>query len=251
MRGEIEKSYSIKSVENALNLLEALVETDGDVRIARLSERLGMNKSIIFRLLATFEQKGYVEKSGKSGKYRLGLWSYEMGRKILSRMSVLNKAKPIMERLARQCDEAVYLAVRREEEVLLLDMVDTSHQVAIKSLVGNSYPMASTSAGRVFLASDSVHGDGGKEESLTFFGHDQAFIRHQGGCVEVGGFGAGVVSLAVPLLDAESDLSGCLCLMGPEFRFSDERIKSELFPELQEAGQVVSSKLGYFGSRMV
>ena len=66
------ESYSIQAVENALDVLEALSEIDDDVRISQLSEKLAMNKTSVFRLLATFENRGYVEREELSGKYRLG-----------------------------------------------------------------------------------------------------------------------------------------------------------------------------------
>ena len=77
------ESYSIQAVENALDVLEALSEIDDDVRISQLSEKLAMNKTSVFRLLATFENRGYVEREEQSGKYRLGLSAYEIGQKFL------------------------------------------------------------------------------------------------------------------------------------------------------------------------
>ena len=110
------ESYSIQAVENALDVLEALSEIDDDVRISQLSEKLAMNKTSVFRLLATFENRGYVEREERSGKYRLGLSAYEIGQKFLSRMGLLRHARPVAERLARGCNEAVYIAVRRRKE---------------------------------------------------------------------------------------------------------------------------------------
>ncbi len=93
------ESYSIQSVANALDVLEALCDEGDEVRISQLSEKLGMNKTSIFRLLATFENRGYVEKEQKSGKYRLGLTAYEMSQKMLTKMDLLRKAKPVIEKL--------------------------------------------------------------------------------------------------------------------------------------------------------
>ena len=150
------ESYSIQAVENALDVLEALSEIDDDVRISQLSEKLAMNKTSVFRLLATFENRGYVEREEQSGKYRLGLSAYEIGQKFLSRMGLLRHAKPLIERLARGCNEAVYVAVRRRKEVLFLDMVDTSQKVKIVSLVGKRFPLETTAAGQVLLAMKMV-----------------------------------------------------------------------------------------------
>jgi len=244
------ESYSIQSVDNALDVLEALCEEGEEVRISQLSQRLGMNKTSIFRLLATFENRGYVEKEQKSGKYKLGLSAYEMGQKFLSRMGLLRKAKPVIERLARECNEALYLAVPRDNEILMLDMVDTMQQVKIIPLVGNRYPITGSSAGRVVLAYSEMHRNQCPPERLSVLKNDLLLIRETGGCVDKGVLGEGIASLAIPLIDAQGNVPGSLCMVGPEFRLTAEKINEILLPQLIEAGVVISSKLGYVGHFM-
>ncbi|PLX95561.1 MAG: IclR family transcriptional regulator [Desulfuromonas sp.] len=244
------ESYSIQSVDNALDVLEALCDEGDEVRISQLSERLGMNKTSIFRLLATFENRGYVEKEQRSGKYKLGLSAYEIGQKFLSRMGLLRKAKPVMEKLARACNEAIYLAVPSDNEVLLLDMVDTTQQVKIIPLLGNRYPITGPSAGRAIVAFGETHQAKCSFEELAALEAELVRSREQGGCYDQGSFGEGIASLAVPLIDAEGNVPGSLCIVGPEFRLTPEKIEQELLPSLIEAGIVISSKLGYVGHFM-
>lgn len=244
------ESYSIQSVDNALDLLEALCDEGEEVRISQLSQRLGMNKTSIFRLLATFENRGYVEKEQRSGKYRLGLSAYEIGQKFLSRMGLLRKAKPVIERLARECNEALYLAVPKENEVLMLDMVDTMQQVKIIPLVGNRYPITGPSAGRVILAGSEKHRSNCTLEALADLDIELKRIREAGGCIDAGVLGEGIASLSVPLIDAQGNVPGSLCMVGPEFRLTAEKINENLLPLLLEAGVVISSKLGYVGHFM-
>lgn len=241
------ESYSIQSVDNALDVLEALCDEGDEVRISQLSERLGMNKTSIFRLLATFENRGYVEKEQKSGKYKLGLSAYEIGQKFLSRMVLLRKAKPVMEKLTRECNEAIYLAVPSGNEVLLLDMVDTTQQVKIIPLLGNRYPITGPSAGRVILAHGEGHCASCSLDEIAALEAELPRIRKQGGCYDQGAFGEGIASLAAPLIDAQGNIPGSLCMVGPEFRLSADKIEQDLLPKLTEAGIVISSKLGYVG----
>lgn len=246
------ESYSIQSVENALDVLEALCEESDDVRISRLSEKLKMNKTSVFRLLATLENRGYVEREQDSGKYRLGLSAYEMGQKFLSRMGLLSKARPVMERLARQCNEAIYLVVGRGENVLFFDLIDTPQQVKIVSLTGKRYPLPATSAGKVLLAHMP-------EEDLALWrAHFQKkgepfpadgeiqVIRQEGTCFDQGALGEGISSVSAPLFSAGGKLPGSLCVVGPEFRMTRKLVQDELDPFLKDAAQTISSKLGCF-----
>lgn len=234
------ESYSIHSVDNALAVLEALCDEPGDVQISRLSEKLGMNKTSVFRLMATFENRGYVEREEQTGRYRLGLSAYEIGQKMISRMSMLRHARPVMERLVRERGESVYLALRRDDELLFLDMVDTPQQVKIISLVGKRYPLPDIAAGTVILA----HGGMDKVELPD----DLALIRQRGWATGHGILGEGIACLAVPLFNAEGVVSASLSVLGPDFRLEDQRLVAEFLPALREAGQTISSKLGYMGN---
>ncbi|HKL26053.1 MAG TPA: IclR family transcriptional regulator [Desulfuromonadales bacterium] len=240
-------SYSIQSVDNALDVLEALCEEGDEIRVSHLSERLGMTKMSLFRYLATFENRGYVEKVKDSHKYRLGLSAYEIGQKFLSRMGLLRKAKPVIEQFVRNCNEAVYLAVARGKEVLLLDMVDTTHQVRIIPLVGSKFPMSQTTAGRVMLAFGTQHRNLLPKPELAEISSSLAVISKQGGAYDVNGFGDGIASVSVPLIDGQGLVQGCLCLVGPDFRLTEGRVEDELLPGLIDAGVIVSSKMGYVG----
>ena len=234
-------SYSIQSVENALDVLEALCEEEDEVRISHLSEKLQMNKTSVFRLLATFESRGYVERKKDSGKYSLGLSAYEIGQKLLSRMSLLKHAHPVIERFVRECDEAVYITVQRDNEVLFLDMVDTSQQVKIVSLIGKRFPLASTAPGQIILAHNSLQQGGANLSTLP----NAAQIIEKGYIYETGGLGDGICCIAVPLFSTGGEINGALCLIGPDFRLTEEKIMSNLLPKLRDTGDIISSKLGF------
>lgn len=252
MTARDKESYSIQSVENALDVLEALCDEENEVRISHLSEKLGMNKTSVFRLLATFESRGYVEKEAHSGKYRLGLAAYEMGQKFLSRMALLRKARPVMERLVRGCNETVYLAMRRYNDVLFLDLVDNAQQVKVVSLVGKRYPLAACAAGKVILAylpeppkPKRGNGASGPAAEPQLSPSDRSLIRQRGCWADLGALGEGIASLAAPIFSAGGELAGCLCLVGPDFRLPPETIAAEFQPRLKEAAEMVSSRLGF------
>lgn len=239
------ESYSIQAVENALDVLEALSEIDDDVRISQLSEKLSMNKTSVFRLLATFENRGYVEREERSGKYRLGLSAYEIGQKFLSRMGLLRHARPVVERLSRGCNEAVYVAVRRRKEVLFLDMVDTTQKVKIVSLVGKRFPLETTAAGQVFLAMGNAKGvlpkNLGKIEDVS----QLEKLCRNGYAQDAGALGEGIASVAAPLFGSGGKLHGVLCVVGPEYRLSQEVIQGQILSQLFDTCGIISSKLGW------
>lgn len=190
-----------------------------------------------------------MEKEPGAGKYRLGITAFEIGQKLLSRMSLLRKARPIMERLARETNEAVYLTVPRGDEALFLDFVDTPHQVKIISLVGKRYTLESTAAGKLLLAKDLLLeksqpvSDAPKPAPLS---EEELDCLTQWGVLhDRGTLGEGIASVAAPMFNDLEEVAGCLCLVGPEFRLSRQQVEGPLARQLKEAGEIVSSKLGY------
>lgn len=214
--------YTIQSVENALDLLDVLSESDEEIRIARLSERLSLGKAKVFRLLATLERRGYVERE-RTGVYHVGTAAFEMAQKLLTRFTLLSKAKPAMEALARSSGEAVYLAIPRGAEILLVDMVDTLEHIKVVSLLGRRYPIGASAAGQVFALEDGSH------------------LR-----IDRGGLGEGTTCLAAPLRNARGKVCGSISLVGPDFRFEQERI-DQLVPALLDAAETISSRIGFMG----
>lgn len=229
-------NYAIQAVENALCLLESISEEAGEFGISHLSSKLGMNKSYIFRMLATFEQRGYVQHFESSGRYRAGLSAYETGGRFLHQMELLQKAKPIMESLAKECGEAVYLAIPGGEDVLFLEMSDSSQQVRVIPLVGRRFSLERSSAGRVILAFRSAS---------TALPPALKAVRRDGACVDHDLLGDGIGSLAVPLFDKSGEVVGSLCVVVPDFRLQEKEADQELLPVLQVAGQSISARLGF------
>ena len=236
-------SFTIKSVDNALTLLEVLSELDDGINLSSLSDQLGMTKSGVYRMLQAFKQRGYVEQRSRHGQYHLGLAAYMMGQKISSKARLSNVARPLMESLVKDHNETVYLTVCNDRSVLFLENVESKNAVSVKSLSGRLYPVDECASGHVLMANS--------EDSVEKFQHQESLtssqledIYKQGYAVDKDLLDVGVVSVAVPLLQSGGMVIGSLCVVGPDFRLSPEVINN-LLPSLITASLVISSKLGY------
>lgn len=204
--------YEIRSVTKALDLFEAICnETDNsvaggeEITIARLSNQLGLQKSSVFCMLATFKHRGYIEQDERTGCYRIGMNAYELGRKLLLRMPILREARPVLEELCRRCNEAVYLVVRNGSDFLMIDLVEGAQQVKVSSLLGKRFPLSHGAPGQLMLAffpPTGIHSSADERTLQT--------IRQNGYCLDQGGLGEGVSSLAVPLFNAGGTIAGAV-----------------------------------------
>ncbi len=239
-------TYCIRSVENALLLLEALAEEDSNCSLSQLSAKLGMTKASLFRLMATFESHGYVERGEGSSEYKLGLAAFEVGQKLLSRMTLLHKARPVMGQLVRQCNETVYLVIQRDDDALFLEMADNDQKVKVVSLTGRRFPLISCAAGKTLLAFDETTNKSRIEKQPQL--HEELkSCRDQGFCLDRDGVGEGSTCIAVPLFEAEGQTCGSLAMLGPSFRMDDSKINNQLLPAIKAAGEMTSAKLGHIG----
>jgi len=246
--GRDKETYCIQSVENALTLLEALSEEEDEVSLSHLSERLSMNKANVFRLLATFENRGYVERSQRSSKYRLGPSAYEIGQKFLSRMELLRKARPVMEQLVRECNESTYLAVPCGDEVLFLYVIESIQQVKVASLVGKRFPLETTAAGQIMMAFTAPQGDNGSGSQRPSAKHEKLeALQRIGLTKDLDALGEGIASLATPLVRGNGTVAGALVMLWPDFRIPAKESIEHFEPALKTAGEIVSARLGYRG----
>ena len=237
-------SYNIRSVENALLLLEALADEEyNKCSLAQLSQRLDMTKASLFRMMATFENHGYVKRGQRTGEYQLGLAAFEVSQKLLSKMTLLKKARPVMAQLARQCEETIYLVVQRGHEALFMEMADNDQKVKVVPLTSQRFQLDGCASGRIFLAFDQLNA-----ELLAHRPHlveEISQCKKQHFCIDHNGVGEGSTCMAVPLFETGGILAGCLALIAPSFRMDDNRINKELLPALRASGEMISARLGY------
>lgn len=246
-------SYAVQTVEKALDILETLTEESRDTTLPYLAERLNLSRNKAFRLLATLESKGLVERDEASGIYRLGISSVELAQRLLNSTSLIRHAHPIMEKLARKHDEAVYIAVIKDDEVLFLDMVDCDQAIKTAPLVGKRFPFFNNAAGKAIKSLESSdllekffrkrrNGDVIDQSTLNI---ELKEIRERGFAVDFDGLGEGIVSVAVAVRDYAGKVIGALTMLGPSFRLMASRLEDEIVPSLSEGAEMLSLKFGY------
>ena len=241
-----------KDEQKALEILEVLTQAKERVNLGHLASRVGLSDNKTSRILKILTAKGLVE--GLKSHYRLVFSPVAFGQKLLKNMSVIDHAHPVLEALADKLDEAVYLTIPKDDEVLFLDMADSCQQIKTESLLGRLLPFFSNAAGKVMRSLDSrdlverlLKGRGRNKgaRELEKLDLELADIRTKGVAVDRGGLGEGVISVAVAVRDYSGVVIGAIILIGPSFRIMSERIEQEIIPALKEGADLLSGKFGY------
>jgi len=247
-------AYSVQAVVKAFDLLEALATDTTSLTVPLLAKKLGLSRNKAFRLLATLEDKGLIERDATTGTYRLGLCAFEMAQHILKSANLIRLAHPIMQELARKHDEAMYITVMNNDEVVFLDMVDSFQQIKATPLVGRRFPFFTNAAGKAIKALSSADAlekigrHGAKVRGIPDIKKLESElmdIRQKGVAVDFGGLGDGVCAVAVGIRDYAGKVVGALTMLAPSFRMLQERLEKEIIPSMMEGAEMLSMKFGY------
>jgi DNA-binding IclR family transcriptional regulator len=243
-------AYSVQAVIKAIDLLEALAQDGDRPSITTIEKKLNLSHNKAFRLLATLEDKELIEKDALTGTYSLGVQAFQMAQHILKSANLIRLAHPVMEVLAHKLNEAVYITVMNNDEVLFLDMVDSLQQVKAVDLVGKRFPFFTNAAGKVLKSVSSIdmRGRGGKKRNFPdphSLEIELDEIRKKGVAVDFGGLGEGICAVAVVIRDYAGKVVGALTLLAPSFRMLQDRLEQEIIPSMLEGAEELSMKFGY------
>lgn len=131
-----------------LLVLEAVVE-HGPISAAEAARICNMNRTVTHRLLVTLAQRSYVRRGDKG---------YTIGATILRLAQYGDRhirlvVKPIIETLARECDETVVVhGISDFDAVVLEQAVGQRHLVRVEHRPGSHHPLYTGASGWSLLA---------------------------------------------------------------------------------------------------
>jgi DNA-binding IclR family transcriptional regulator len=146
----MQKKGAKKSIEKALDLLEALKEKD-NLGVTELSNILGLNKNNVFRLLATLEVKGLIEQDPETEHYRLGVKTLLLEYSFIKNLTILNQAKQFVKQLRNKTNETVYLSLMHQNDIVYFYSKDSKSSVLVNSRIAKRFPAIETAPGRTIL----------------------------------------------------------------------------------------------------
>ncbi|MEE9181886.1 MAG: IclR family transcriptional regulator [candidate division NC10 bacterium] len=254
-----EKSeYVVQSVDRALDILEAFNYQEEELGVTELSQKLGLHKNNVFRLLATLECRGYIEQDKRTGNYRLGIKTFEVANIFIHHLGLRRQARPVLEEMVNRCDETAYLGILDGPEVVYVLMHETSQTVRIVPRLGHRLPAYCTASGKIQLAYESrdhlaqiFEGHPLKPLTANTVDNLDKLVTHLkevarlGYAVDDEELEEGVRCVAAPVKDYSHRVVAGVGLSGPVSRFSMERVEKELVPLVKEAAAKISQRLGY------
>jgi len=111
---EARRSGRIQAVDRAAGILRALATGTPTLGVTEIADRIGLAKPTVYGLLRTLEYNGLVRQDPDSGKYSLGPGVLQLGNAYLAGSELRTRSMLRAAALARQVNEAVWVAVLAE-----------------------------------------------------------------------------------------------------------------------------------------
>lgn len=151
-----------QTLDRGLRVLSVLAGSPGGLSITELSATVGVNRTVVYRLVATLEQHGLCRRDA-SGRLHVGLGVLTLSRGLQPVLRELTN--PVLRRLAEELGTTAHLTVADGGEALAIAVVEptwTDFHVAYR--VGARHPLEQGAAGKAILLgrdldADSLPGD--------------------------------------------------------------------------------------------
>lgn len=142
----------VQTLDRAVLLLNTLASS-GPGGLTKLTERSGLSKPTVARLLTSLRDLGLVEQDVATRRYRLGMSIFVLGSAAARTSAVRQCALPVLRQLAASSGQTTYIWVPHDDQALCVERVNGSsplHQ--LKTLPGEFLPFHAGAAGRILLA---------------------------------------------------------------------------------------------------
>jgi DNA-binding IclR family transcriptional regulator len=244
-----EKDYTVAAVDRALILLEALADQP-EQGVTALAKSLGMTKSLVFRLLYTLEERGFVSRDPDRAEYSLGYRLGILGERLGKDGALLHAARPVMDALRDDTSENVNLVVREGLKTCVLATRAGRHSIRLFAQAGRYGPLHAGGSSQVLLAyAEPGVIDAALAQPLeTFTAYtvtDPGKLRQMLERIRANGYNIvlndlddGAFSVAAPILGADGTVIASISVAGAVVRFDEERRESYLKAAMDAASEI-------------
>lgn len=256
---KMKNENTLSTLDRAVDIFLLLEQEGREMGVTEIAKALGVNKSTIYRSLATLESRDFLQQNTETGKYWLGLKLYSLGMLISEKMMLKGVALPYVRALSQKLNEVSHLAVLDRTAVeypkqIIIDKVETQHLLSLTPPVGSSAPCHSSGVGKCLLAFTAekyvqkfVGNPLPRFTKKTITNWDTlkqqlAQIRQDGFAADDEELEEGLSCVAAPILNKERQVVAAISISGPTSRLRTERF-DEIVCEVKKTARAISIAL--------
>lgn len=241
------------AVDKAMSLLSAFGdEAYLGVGLSDLARRAGLSKSTAFRLLATLQANGAVERAGNA--YRLGEMIQDLGQTSESEYQgwVRDALTPYLASLYDYTRQTVHLAMLEGTDVVYLNKLYGHVAVKSPSRIGGRVPAYCTAVGKVLLSQNPQAVEGSIERGLRRwtqntitdpedFRAEISEVKRRGLAYDREEVTMGLSCVGAPVFDRHKKVVAAFSISGATGKFNPRDVEEVLRKVCFEASRSVSA----------
>ena len=138
-----------QTLDRGLHVLRILAGAPTGLTVTELAVALGVNRTVVYRLVATLEQHALIRRDSR-GRLHVGLGVLHLASAVQPVLRDI--AVPVLRRLAESVGCTAHLTVADGEEALALAVVEPSWtDFHVSDRVGARHPLGQGAAGKAIL----------------------------------------------------------------------------------------------------
>ncbi|MCP9953540.1 IclR family transcriptional regulator [Actinomadura madurae] len=142
----------MRSVKTAFQVLDAVADHQ-PVGLSELARRLGLPKATAQRSLAVLAEVGWIKQDGQDiTRWVLSDRARIVAQRVGDHARLRDAALPSLARLHADTLETIHLTVPDDQDVVLVERLDSPHPVRAVRPIGTRLPLHASSTGKVILA---------------------------------------------------------------------------------------------------
>ncbi len=247
---------SFRILGRIFDVLELFGVDSPELGITDLANRLGLNKSVVHRIVTGLVARGYLAQNPYSKAYRLGVRCLELGAVATELNDLRSVALPRMRTLVADTNESVMLHTRDGREGVCIEKVETPQGIKCTTKVGHRSPLHAGGISKVLIAFLSE-----EEQDEILSGELKRFtdrtttdpvkikqqlseIRQKGYAIGGGEVDVGSTGVSAPIRDFTGEVIASIGIAAPSFRVTSQRL-GEFIALVTKAAEQISEELGY------
>jgi DNA-binding IclR family transcriptional regulator len=255
MSGNERSNRPVTTTETSIRILERL-KANGRTSLAGLADELEMARSTIHRHLLTLENNDLIGR--EDGEYHLGLRFLDLGMRARDRIEFYHAARPLVDRLAAETDEKVWLVAKDGRFSVHLYKSYGDNPLETSARVGQRRYLHQLAAGKAILSElpneeirDVLDHCGLPEQTEhTITERDELLgeldgISDRGYAFNRGESITGLNAVGAPIRDTEGHPVGAISISGPANRVKGDLLREELPDKLLAAIDEIHIHLRY------
>lgn len=252
------RSYRVEALAKGLRLLSLFNSERPALRVKDLVELTGIPMPTVFRLVATLEEEGYLERTSDS-MVRPGTSVLALGFAAVQGLDLVQTARTTMRELASSTGETINLGVLYSDQVLFVARIPKRESLLAAGIrVGSTVPAVFSSIGKVILSdmteaelhrciSESSFSGRWGPSAVRTMGEllpQLEAARRDGYVIQQETAIPGLSSIAAPIRQGGGSVIAAINVAVSTSEYSRKKLVSTLLGPLLEAAREITLRLG-------